>query len=86
MHRLQKKVLTYLARCSISKSLSSILWFLCVDEKRDREKDREREERKERANFMDEICNNFHVFSLRFRLSRFTSFVVVLIKILSSVT
>lgn len=84
MHRLQKKVLTYLARCSISKSLSSILWFLCVDEERDRET--EERERKERANFMDEICNNFHVFSLRFRLSRFTSFVVVLIKILSSVT
>lgn len=84
MHRLQKKVLTYLACCSISKSLSSILWFLCVDEERDRET--EERERKERANFMDEICNNFHVFSLRFRLSRFTSFVVVLIKILSSVT
>lgn len=84
MHRLQKKVLTYLACCSISKSLSSILWFLCVDEERDRET--EEKERKERANFMDEICNNFHVFSLRFRLSRFTSFVVVLIKILSSVT
>lgn len=84
MHRLQKKVLTYLARCSISKSPSSILWFLCVDEERDRET--EERERKERANFMDEICNNFHVFSLRFRLSRFTSFVVVLIKILSSVT
>lgn len=84
MHRLQKKVLTYLARCSISKSPSSILWFLCVDEERDRET--EEKERKERANFMDEICNNFHVFSLRFRLSRFTSFVVVLIKILSSVT
>lgn len=84
MHRLQKKVLTYLACCSISKSLSSILWFLCVDEERDRET--EEKERKERANFMDEICNNFYVFSLRFRLSRFTSFVVVLIKILSSVT
>ena len=84
MHRLQKKVLTYLARCSISKSPSSILWFLCVDEERDRET--EERERKERANFMDKICNNFHVFSLRFRLSRFTSFVVVLIKILSSVT
>lgn len=83
MHRLQKKVLAYLACCSISKSLSLVLWFLCVDEERERER---RRRKKERANFMDEICNNFHVFSLRFRLSRFTSFVVVLIKILSSVT
>lgn len=56
----------------------------------DKEGEREGEGKKERANFMDEICNNFHVFSLslslRFRLTRFTSFVVVLIKILSSVT
>lgn len=51
MHRLQKKVLTYLARCSISKSPSSILWFLCVDKERDREKDREREEKSARISW-----------------------------------
>lgn len=53
----------------------------------DKEGEREGEGKKERANFMDEICNNFHVFSLSLSLRfRLTWFVVVLIKILSSVT
>lgn len=39
----------------------------------DKEGEREGEGKKERANFMDEICNNFHVFSLSLSLSSVSS-------------